>query len=367
MTPEETLEKIREQNRIRAKRYYENNQAKIAKKRKDKRDECIECKEEVKKCKDCKPTEKPKKDNSKTVLTVQESISQLKDQIENENSKILYDTNIKSLARILNCSDFNKCLKNAKSVIYKIETAKKKKDPSQLYSLNSKKAIYQSLLKMVDELGIKLSKNAKDAYTHQFNILKTSSIDQTKERMVTEEVMDYDVYEQKVKVFFGQGSKESLIVSLYKLSGFRDNLVMEVVDKIPNETDKNFIVVPSTKTQNLKLVLNTYKTDKKYNQDIIPVPKELSKEIRKYIDNHGIEYGKFLFGKSKLSGFIKKFNDKMDLPVKVSINKLRQMKVSKVYENNPSVEERVKLAHQMKHSPSTSEKYVRKIMKNIEV
>jgi integrase len=367
MTPEETLDKIREQNRIRAKRYYENNQAKIAKKRKDKRDECIECKEEVKKCKDCKPTEKPKKDNSKTVLTVQESISQLKDQIENENSKTLYDNSVKTLARILNCSDFNKCLKNAKTVIYKIETAKKKKDPTKQYSLNSKKAIYQSLLKMVDELGIKLSKSAKDAYVHQFNIYKTSSLDQTKERMANEEVMDYDVYEQKVKVFFGNGSKESLIVSLYKLSGFRDNLVMEVVDKLPKETDKNFIVVPQTKTQNLKLILNTYKTDKKYSQDIIPVPKELSKEIRKYIDNHGIEYGKFLFGKSKLSGFIAKFNEKMDLPVKVSINKLRQMKVSKVYENNPSVEERVKLAHQMKHSPTTSEKYVRKIMKNIEV
>jgi hypothetical protein len=214
MTPEETLEKIREQNRVRAKRYYENNQAKIAKKRKDKRDECIECKEEVKKCKDCKPTEKPKKDNSKTVLTVQESISQLKDQIENENSKTLYDNSVKTLARILNCSDFNKCLKNAKTVIYKIETAKKKKDPTKQYSLNSKKAIYQSLLKMVDELGIKLSKTAKDAYTHQFNILKTSSIDQTKERMATEQVMDYDVYEQKVKLFFGNASKESLIISL---------------------------------------------------------------------------------------------------------------------------------------------------------
>ena len=48
MTPEETLEKIRAQNRARAKRYYENNQAKIATKRKEARDECKECKEEVK-------------------------------------------------------------------------------------------------------------------------------------------------------------------------------------------------------------------------------------------------------------------------------------------------------------------------------
>ena len=84
MTPEETLEKIRAQNRARAKRYYENNQAKIATKRKEARDECKECKEEVKKCEDCKPVEKPKKDNSKIVLSKDESLTQLNDIIEKD-------------------------------------------------------------------------------------------------------------------------------------------------------------------------------------------------------------------------------------------------------------------------------------------
>ena len=65
MTPEETLEKIRAQNRARAERYYEANQAKIATKRKAAREECKECKEDAKKCEDCAPKEKPKKDNSK--------------------------------------------------------------------------------------------------------------------------------------------------------------------------------------------------------------------------------------------------------------------------------------------------------------
>jgi hypothetical protein len=367
MTPEETLEKIRAQNRARAKRYYEANQAKIANKRKEARQECKDCKEEVKKCEDCKPVEKSKKDNSKIVLTQDESLSQLNDIIEKDASKKTYNHNVKTLTRILNCSDFNKCLKNAKNVIYKIETARKIKDPTKLYSVNSKKGIYQAILFMVDNLGIKISKNAKDLYKTKFDVIKTTSLDQTKERVATEEVMDYDVYEQKVKVFFGQASKESIIASLYKLSGFRDNLIIELVDKIPKEMDKNYIVVPSSKTQNLKYVLNTYKTDKKYSQDIIPIPKELSKEIRTYIDHHDIQYGKFLFGKSKLSGFISRFNKKMNLPVKVTINNLRQMRVSKKLENNPSVEERVKLAKEMKHSTTTSEKYKRKIMKNIEV
>lgn len=363
MTPEETLEKIRAQNRARAKRYYENNQAKIATKRKAARDECKECKEDAKKCEDCKPEEKPKKkDNSKTILTQQESVSQLKEIIEKDSSKNTYENNVKTLTYILNCSDFNKCLKNAKSVIYKIETAKQKKNPNKLYSVNTKKGLYQAIVFMVDNLGIKISKNAKDQYNTRFDVMKTTSHDQTKERVATEKVMDYDVYEQKVKAFFGDASKESIIASLYKLSGFRDNLVIEVVPSVPKEMDKNYIVVPSLKTQNLKFVLNTYKTDKKYNQDIIPISKELSKEIRKYIGENDIQYGDYLFGKSKLSGFIKKFNEKMDLPVKVTINKLRQMRVSKKLQNNPSVEERVKLAKEMKHSTTTSEKYKRKIL-----
>jgi hypothetical protein len=220
---------------------------------------------------------------------------------------------------------------------------------------------------MVDNLGIKISKNAKDLYKTKFDVVKTMSLDQTKERVATEQVMDYDVYEQKVKVFFGEGSKESLIVSLYKLSGFRDDLVLEIVDKMPKENKKNYVVVPSSKTINTKIILNDYKTDKKYQQDIIPVPKEMSKEVRKYMDNKGLEYGDYLLGKSKLSGFIKKFNEKMDLPVKVTINKLRQMRVSKKLQNNPSAEDRVKLSKEMKHSTTTSEKYKRNIIQDIEV
>ena len=58
---EQTLEKIREQNRIRSKRYYEANQAKIATKRKEAREDCKECKIELTKCEDCKPEKNQKR------------------------------------------------------------------------------------------------------------------------------------------------------------------------------------------------------------------------------------------------------------------------------------------------------------------
>ena len=358
MTPEEKLEKIKEQNRIRAKRYYDNNQTKILKKRADNKKQCkdaIKCIETQCNCKE----EKPKKKNSKTLLSQEESSTQLKELIENENSQKFYDNTLKTLVYILGCDDFNKCLKRAKTVIYKIENATQKKDPTKLYSVNSKKGIYQSILKLIDTLEIPISDNAHKLYENRFEIMNTASHDQTKERIQKEEVLDFNVYKQKVKNFFGESSKESIITSLYELSGFRDNLNVIIVPTLPKETDKNFIVIPSSKTKNLKFILNDYKTSGKYNQDIINIPKDLSKEIRKYMENNNIQYNDYLFGKSKLSGFIKKFNDKMDLPI--TINKLRQMKVSKVLNNNPSIEERIKLAKEMKHSTTTSEKYKRKI------
>ena len=368
MTPVERLEIIKEQNRIRAKRYYENNKAKILKKRADQKKQCtdaIKCIETKCNCDEEKPKETPKEKpkekqkKSKTMLSQEESSTQLKELIENENSHKFYDNNLKTLVHILGCDDFNKCLKRAKTVIYKIENATQKKDPTKLYSVNSKKGIYQSILKLIDTLGIPISDNAHKLYENRFEIMNTASHDQTKERIQKEEVLDFNVYKQKVKNFFGESSKESIITSLYELSGFRDNLNVIIVSTLPKETDKNFIVIPSSKTKNLKFILNDYKTSGKYNQDIINIPKDLSIVIRKYMENNNIQYNDYLFGKSKLSGFIKKFNDKMDLPI--TINKLRQMKVSKVLNNNPSIEERVKLGREMKHSTTTSEKYKRKI------
>lgn len=356
MTPEETLEKIRAQNRARAKRYYDANQAKISLKRKEAREECKTCKDDKAK----EPPKKVKADLSKTKLTREVATTHLKDSIEKESSKKIYSDTLKTLEQILDCADFNKCLKDAKKVIYKIETAHQKKDPTKLYAVNTKKGLYQTILKLVDTLEIKISKNAKDAYTEQFDIHKVESHIQTKERVANEEVMDFDEYLKVVKAKFGEYSKEFIIVSLYNLSGFRDDLILQIVAKKPKGVTKedNFIVVPSDGKKNLMIQLNGYKTSGGFGQDNIDVPRELSKVIRKYMDDNSLSYDDFLFGSKALSGFISKFNKKLGL--QITINKLRQMRVSRVLNNNPTTKERVKLAKEMKHKPTTSEKYQRK-------
>jgi len=354
MTPEETLDKIRAQNRARAKRYYEANQAKISVKRKEAREECKTCKED----KANEPAKPVKVDLSKTKLSRELTTTHLQEKIESESSKKFYGNTLKTLEDILDCADFNKCLKNAKIVIYKIETATQKKDPTKLYSVNSKKGIYQCILKLVDTLGITISKNARNAYTEKFEGHVVQSHIQTKERIANDEVLDFDEYLKKVKDEFGESSKEYIIASLYKLSGFRDDLILKVVSTKPKEDKENYVVIPVDKKKNITIELNAYKTSGKYGQDIIAVPRELSKLIRQYMDSHSILYQDYLFGSKPLSGFITKFNKKMGL--NISINKLRQMRVSNVLNNNPSVEQRVKLSKEMKHKALTSEKYQRK-------
>ena len=360
-TPEQRLEQIRALSRARSKKYYEANQAKISVRRQAERVEKTECIKNKGTCESKEPEAKPEEeDNSKLVLTRDVSTSKLTDKIESTSSKKFYTDTLKTLEHILDCADFNKCLKNSKTVIYKIESATQKKDPSKLYSTNTKKGLYQAILKLVDTLNIKISKNAKDAYVNKFESHAVESHINTKQKVANDEVMDFEAYLEQVKAKFGPVSKEFIIASLYDLNGWRDDLILKVVPRASKDLTENYIIVPSDKKKNLSIELNVYKTAGKYGQDVITIPQTLSKLIRQYMDNKTIVYDDYLFGSKGLSGFIKKFNDKMGLDI--SINKLRQMRVSKITSNvDITPAERVALAKSMKHKALTSDKYVRKV------
>jgi len=365
LTPEEKLARIKEQNRIRAKRYYDNNQAKVLKRRANAKEACNEamtkkCDEKECECDKPKPVI-PQKDYSVGVLDIPTVIELIKARVESENSQKFYINTLNTLSDILGCVNLNTCLKNSKTIIYKIESATQKRNPEKTYSINSKKGLYQCILKLKDMIPLKMSKNAVNDYTNMFEQHNMVSHLQTKDKVQTDEVLDFDEYLTKVKDKFGEVSKESIVASLYNLSGFRDDLILQIVAN-PKQTDlkNNFIVIPTTKTKNLSIELNVYKTSGKYGQDIIPIPSPLSKIIRKYVDEKDLDYRDYLFGKKGLSSFIKTFNNKLGL--KISINNLRQMKVSSVL-NKPDVspKERVELGKKMKHSAMTSAtKYQRK-------
>ena len=81
----------------------------------------------------------------------------------------------------------------------------------------------------------------------------------------------------------------------------------------------------------------------------------MSDLIRNYINKNNINYGDYLFSVSTLSRFVSKMSK--EIGYDVTINTLRHMAISKVFEKARSLEERQTLAREFGHSIRTQEEY----------
>lgn len=386
MSAQDRLDHIKALNKARSRKYYLENKDEIAKRRKAKRagsknaivkvEQVEEKKEEQVEEKKEEPVPVPKRIRKKPTInkvnplmekkeepqvSFDQAIEMIDKSIERPGSKKVYINNLKTLRDILKCEDFSNCLNDSKKVIQTIETAQKKKNPIGPYSLNTKKAIFQTILRVITILKLNLPKASVEEYTKHFKVYDVKSRDDQKEKSKEDNYIQFEEYLPKVNEKFGEDSKEYIIANLYKEAGLRDNLKeLEIMKDIPPESyNKNAIVVPSSKKQVLTIVLNEYKTDKKYGRGLFKVSKKLSDLIRSYITKNQLTYNQLLFGKKSLSKFITEFNKKIGL--NISINGLRQMRINPRLDG--TAEERVQLADEMKHSPSTSQVYKRKLKK----
>ena len=144
----------------------------------------------------------------------------------------------------------------------------------------------------------------------------------------------------------------------------RDNFkaLRIIEDEKENDGVNNFLLFNK---KQFKIIINDFKTKKKYkivtyvynakNAD----EKELKQLLSKYISFNNIVYGSFIFGKSPLSDFVSKMNNK--LGYETGVNLYRHMKVTQAYGKKLTFEERNKLASQMGHSISTQKSYKRNI------
>lgn len=328
MTPEEKLIKIKEQNKIRSKRYYEKNKELIKIRR--------------------KKLNIPEIEGGKLELEATDRTSSF------------YNDTLKTLYKILETDkpDFKKY----KDIINKINTAKYK---DRLYSTNSKKNFFQTILKLIGSSKIKVSQKIHNEYKKEYELLNITSRDDTiQKQQNTETVLTFDEYLPKVKEEYGENSKQYLIALLYSFYGFRDDLNLIIVEKQTDamDTTKNYIVISPVKNKRCIIILNEYKTNKKYGQDIVKLPLKISNLIKKYKKENNINNNDLLFNSSSLSGYIKKFNENLGLDI--TINKLRQMKVSEQLNKNNTAGGRLKLSKMMKHSTETSKLYKRYIKNN---
>jgi hypothetical protein len=318
MNPEEKINKIKEQNRARAKRYYLKN-----------KDVILERQKNTKKLFIPEPIT-----NEPTARTI-----------------AFYNDTLKTLYKILETDkpNFNKY----NDIIKKINNASHNE---KLYSINSKKNFYQLILKMIYTNQIKVNVKSFNKYKYNYELLNIISKDKTKIKQNEETVLTFDEYLPLIKNEFGEDSKEYLIVKLYSFYGFRDDLILTITDKIEEDTTKNFIIISPDDLECI-IILNEYKTKKRYGQDVIKLSDEICHLIQTYKINNNLNNNDLLFNNKSLSGYIKKFNNKINL--NITINKLRQMKVSEKLNQSTTPEERLELSKTMKHSPETSNHYKR--------
>ena len=115
---------------------------------------------------------------------------------------------------------------------------------------------------------------------------------------------------------------------------------------------QNYLVVPKLKSKNLSILLNAYKTVKKYGKETININKEYSKLIRNYIETYNKQYNDFLFNATSLSKYVSTFNKKLGL--NYTINTIRKMKVSTgLLEADGDASKILEIAKQAHHHPNT--------------
>lgn len=320
---------------LRAKRYYESHKQTILDKAKAKRKEKLAI---------VIPEKVVTYEDIKFVIT---NNADMKD-----TTKEIYLKSLKRINNILQYDNYANGLSNIDGTINIIKGASE-------FSVNTIKLIYQTLLKVIDLLDLKIDKKP---YIEQFDLLKIKSTDENKTKQETMVLPTFDKYIKDVQQKFGIESKMYLLAMLYDNMTLRDDygdlIIVDDIKKITPDVDKNYIFVPTDKKGLCILRINSYKTDKKYGIIHKTLSSPVSLLIKQFIKNNNLNYGDALFGKN-VGNYISNKNKEIN-PNYEGVSWLRHIKVSDLLnKNNVSPEERLALAREMMHSPNVQANYER--------
>ena len=269
----------------------------------------------------------------------------------NEGSKKKYVADFKRLLKVIDNRDMVTSLRNGAKLIQAIEDSD--------YSDNTKKGLAQVALFLVTQLDIKISKVSKDHLKKYFEKQKMVSVENNQDKMDNQTVPKWNDYLNQVKEKFGVASRMYVIAMLYKEVTLRDDFVLKLVAKKPKDTTENYLVLSKN---NYQLVINNYKTDKKYGSFVIKLSKGLTNLIQSYIENNNLQMGDYLFGNNKLSTYISKATT--NAGINGGINLFRHMTVTEELQKIKDITDRQALSDRMRHSIFTQVKYIRKFEKD---
>ena len=350
------------QNRLRQKKFYDLNKARLTQGKRDDRAELARLRREIVEPVVVEPVPVVVVPN---LIYDEETVVGLLNGLDiNDKTRGKYIRDIKNVFRITDCANLSGCLKTFNKIKNGIEDAKQVADPNKSYAVNTRKGFVQSILYCVDKFKIPLTPPVKQKFVDYFNELKIDSKDITNDRKInpTHAVITYTDYMAKIEAKFGEDSKQNLIARIYNEVTARDNfggLIIVTTLRKNDDTLNNYLVVPRSKNTSCKIVLNSYKTDARYKQMSVVLTKYLSRLIRDYIDKHKLTDELFPNNNNRgLSGYITQMNKSVGL--KGSINLIRHMKVAEFLARpNLTAEQRRIMAESLGHSPVTQLDYNR--------
>jgi hypothetical protein len=361
MDPVEQLNHIRELGKARAKRHYDANKEAVNAKRRAK---YAEKKATVATTQALAPAHAPAvpkapskqytwddiigpQQPKKTELTLEEVSKKIKDLDLHKGTEKKYLEDIQRTMKMTGCTDLLVCLTRPQQIIKLVNESKKKN--GEPYSDNTKKSVFQSILFVIDNLKLSIDKKP---YNEQFELYKIKSADLNEQKIQNEEVPSWKEYLKKSRAKFGMTSKEYLLARFYDELTVRDDFGLIITDEILD--NNNYLLVRGAY---IEIVINTYKTDKKYGQIRYKLKKSLENLTREYIAKNKLKIGDLIFGTPKLTSVISKMND--ELGYHGGVNFFRHMTVTEELEK-ASPAQRLKLAEVMKHSPVVQKAYLRK-------
>ena len=338
----ENQERTRELARARAKRYYDNNKAKIYE---QKRNKYLE--------KKAVPEPSPVIESEEiNEITKNDILFRKLNSLElNPHTKRKYLGDFKRLLAIVNDEPLITCMKDAFSLVEKIKNSD--------YAENSKKGIIQICLFLITQFSIKINKISLKQLNTYFELTKQNVNKEVDQKRETEIVPTWKEYLDKVKTEFGETSKMYLIARLYQKLTLRDDFVLKIVLKTPKTTDENYLVLNK---KNYSIIINQYKTQHKYGAIKVKLTSPLTNLIKSYMELNNLKENDFLLGDKELSSFVLYNNKKINADF--GISGFRKMTVTEELSKQMTDEERINLAYEMKHSLLVQRNYLRQLKKN---
>jgi hypothetical protein len=394
-TPEERYQQALLKNRERQRRFYEANKEKIKEKKKliyrrgtetiatdDKENTPPEDERELPNDSELVPLGKNDADKRKEILKA------LNKKITDKTRKLDYEI-VKDFISTLTHNDTDvplaettkgKYAKNMKQFfnLYKKDDLREAYDKPQtiISTINestlgilSKVDIFTAILKLLNG-GIypKYSKQKYDLLNDAYLTVKKESDIHRKNKVGNEQlaVDNIDTLTKLIQKKFGEGSKEDIILQLYREVPKRDDFYLEIVhDEKTTEANVNYVIVPKQTNKNVKIFIKRHKTDGKYKPEIEPLSSELSSKIRAYINSNELADGDYLFREKKLGPFIKTMFGKINKPAINGSTELRKIIVSNVLSHeSTTIEQAQTLANTMKHNIQTQQLYKRPVRSN---